>query len=195
MKIPTLTPARVTIWLVAAAVSGLMVRSGHADDLAAGPRQQTKSASSLTTLAAPSPASKQPWHPWLKPHPQKNLPPLVLPKFQLTRSKAEVRELYKFAAEHPEVLNYVPCYCGCQRDGHHSNEDCFVKSRAKDGDVTAWTDHAMMCPMCLAIAERAMRMSDAGSSIQAIRASVKKTFDHTGDRTPTPAPPGKNGGR
>jgi hypothetical protein len=41
----------------------------------------------------------------------------------------KVIEAYQFAVEHPEVLNYMPCYCGCNEEaGHKSNEDCFVKS-------------------------------------------------------------------
>lgn len=188
-----MTPARAAIGLALTAVVGLVVWAGYPATPVAAAARQTQSPSSLTTLAAPNPASKVPWHPWLKPHTQADLPALKLPKFQLSRSKAEVRALYKFAAERPDILNYVPCYCGCERLGHHSNEQCFVKSRAKNGDVTAWTDHAMMCPMCLAIAERAMEMTKAGYSIQQIRASVKKTFDHTGHRTPTPAPPATGG--
>src|SRR5262245_14457841 len=93
------------------------------------------------------------------PHPQASLPPLDLPGYQLPRPPETIRATYKFAAEHPEVLSYMPCFCGCEQSGHHSNEDCFVKSRAKNGDVTAWNDHGMVCAMCLAVAERAMTMS------------------------------------
>ncbi len=36
-------------------------------------------------------------------------------------------EAYDFAVHHPEVLNYIPCYCGCHHDaGHKNNTDCFV---------------------------------------------------------------------
>ncbi|AGX03192.1 hypothetical protein B14911_14987 [Bacillus sp. NRRL B-14911] len=41
----------------------------------------------------------------------------------------EILEAYQFAVEHPEVLNYMPCYCGCyEEDGHESNTNCFVDS-------------------------------------------------------------------
>lgn len=44
----------------------------------------------------------------------------------VTDSK-EILEAYQFAVEHPEVLDYMPCYCGCyEEDGHTSNTDCFV---------------------------------------------------------------------
>lgn len=29
-----------------------------------------------------------------------------------------VRELYEFAARRPNVLHYVPCFCGCRSAGH-----------------------------------------------------------------------------
>jgi hypothetical protein len=54
-----------------------------------------------------------------------------------------VRAAYKFAAEHPEVLSYVPCYCGCEHSGHRGNEDCFVTARDAKGDVTQWEPHGM----------------------------------------------------
>lgn len=43
-------------------------------------------------------------------------------------SDPEVLEAYVFAAQHPEVLRYMPCYCGCEnpRSAHTSNYDCFV---------------------------------------------------------------------
>lgn len=45
----------------------------------------------------------------------------------------QVRALYAFAARHPEVLQYAPCYCGCESGGHQSARDCFVKGRTADG--------------------------------------------------------------
>lgn len=41
----------------------------------------------------------------------------------------KILEAYQFAVAHPEVLDYMPCYCGCyEEDGHTSNTDCFVES-------------------------------------------------------------------
>ncbi len=45
----------------------------------------------------------------------------------------EVRAMYAFAARHPEVLQYAPCYCGCESGGHRSTSDCFVKGRDANG--------------------------------------------------------------
>jgi hypothetical protein len=45
----------------------------------------------------------------------------------------EVRAMYAFAARHPEVLQYAPCYCGCESGGHRNVRDCFVKGRDASG--------------------------------------------------------------
>lgn len=44
-----------------------------------------------------------------------------------------VRALYAYAARRPDVLQYMPCYCGCEKQGHRSNRDCFIKSKTKAG--------------------------------------------------------------
>ncbi len=77
------------------------------------------------------------------PHPQANLPPLPFDPEPPARSPEVVRASYKFAAEHAEVLAYVPCYCGCEHMGHRGNEDCFVTERDANGDVTKWEPHGM----------------------------------------------------
>jgi hypothetical protein len=77
------------------------------------------------------------------PHPQADLPPLPFIPEPPARSPEVVRAAYKFAAEHSEVLSYVPCYCGCERSGHRGNEDCFVSARDAKGDVTQWEPHGM----------------------------------------------------
>jgi hypothetical protein len=53
-----------------------------------------------------------------------------------------VEAVYEFAARHPEVLSYVPCFCGCERSGHGDNADCFVAGRETDGRPR-WDLHGM----------------------------------------------------
>ena len=77
------------------------------------------------------------------PHPQESLPPLPFDPEPPARPMDVVRAAYKFAAEHPEVLSYVPCYCGCEHSGHRGNEDCFVARRDAKGDVVEWEPHGM----------------------------------------------------
>ena len=129
----------------------------------------------------------------LKPHTQKQYPPLALPAYPLGRSQDVIRAAYQFAADHPEILSYVPCFCGCERSGHRGNEDCFVKARGANGDVTEWEPHGMECNVCLDVATQAMQMYSSGASVRDIRAAVEQKWaaqaaqSHT--HTPTPEPP------
>jgi len=69
------------------------------------------------------------------------MPPIPNPGFSPGRPVDVTRAVYKFAAEHPEVLKYVPCYCGCETSGHPHNESCFVKRRDAKGNVVEWDTH------------------------------------------------------
>jgi hypothetical protein len=125
-----------------------------------------------------------------KPHPQKDLPPLQFPTYPMGRPVEVVRAAYQFAAEHPEILSYVPCFCGCERQGHHGNHDCFVRARAANGDVIEWDPHGMECNVCLDVAQRSMQMHAAGASVTDIRAAIEKEWaGRSTNHTPTPAPP------
>ena len=176
--------------LVAVAVGAFaFIRS----DGAATAPEQVASAPASAPAAAPVAAAPPPADPQLaslKPHPQKDYPPLRLPAYPLGRSPEVITAAYRFAAEHPEVLSFVPCFCGCERSGHRGNEDCFVKSRAANGDVQEWEDHGMECNVCLDVAQQAMQMYASGASVRDIRAAVESKWApqaHT--HTPTPAPP------
>ncbi|PLR99903.1 hypothetical protein CVD19_02290 [Bacillus sp. T33-2] len=55
-----------------------------------------------------------------------------------------VQETYLMAAEKPEVLASVPCFCSCgESAGHMSNLDCFVKGMGPDNAVTEWDPHGI----------------------------------------------------
>lgn len=75
--------------------------------------------------------------------PSTDLPPLPIVQFAAPRPSEVIRSAYEFAAAHPEVLDYVPCFCGCENFGHRSNHDCFVDHRSADGKVTAWDAHGI----------------------------------------------------
>ena len=70
------------------------------------------------------------------------LPPFPVSPYPAQRPPDVIRAVYTFAARHPEVLHYVPCFCGCQSSGHRGNDDCFVKSRGRKG-VPTWEPHGM----------------------------------------------------
>lgn len=67
--------------------------------------------------------------------------PGELPSFA-GQASAKVQEAYHYAVAHPEVLQYVPCFCGCGNIGHRHNADCYVKERHRDGRIT-FTSHAV----------------------------------------------------
>lgn len=46
-----------------------------------------------------------------------------------------VQEAYRFALANPELLEKLPCYCGCGNMEHMDNLDCFVQDFNPDGSV------------------------------------------------------------
>jgi hypothetical protein len=61
-------------------------------------------------------------------------------RLPLFAAKGDAARLYAFAAEHADMLRWMPCTCGCARFGHSSNRACYVKSES-EGLVT-FTSHA-----------------------------------------------------
>lgn len=47
----------------------------------------------------------------------------------------EIQEAYRFALANREVLEKIPCYCGCGNVGHMDNYMCYVQSESADGQV------------------------------------------------------------
>jgi uncharacterized protein with PCYCGC motif len=124
------TPLMMVAALLAVAAAGTVyVRS------IAAPDASPQAPAAMTPIEPPEVAQHA--------HPQENLPPLPYDPTPPARPMAVVQAAYKFAAEHPEVLSYVPCYCGCERSGHRGNEDCFVTRRDAKGDVVEWEPHGM----------------------------------------------------
>ena len=102
-----------------------------------------------------------------------------------------VKAAYLFAAQHPEVLKYVPCFCGCERGGHRGNDDCFVSARDAAGKATQWEAHGMVCEVCIDVATQARQMHTSGASLVAIREAIEKRYAGSHGHTPTPMPPKK----
>lgn len=124
------------------------------------------------------------------PHRQANFPPIPFQGYAPPRPPEVVAAAYQFAAEHPEVLSYVPCFCGCQASGHKGNHDCFVRSRAANGDVIDWDEHGVECAVCIDVATRSRQMYASGASVSDVRGAVEKEFSpNFPSMTPTPKPP------
>jgi len=126
----------------------------------------------------------------LGPHKQANLPPIPFRGYAPPRPPDVVTAAFMFAAEHPEITSYVPCFCGCQQGGHKGNHDCFVRSRAANGDVIEWEEHGVECAVCIDVATRSRQLLASGASVQEIRAAIEREFVPSAQTmTPTPKPP------
>lgn len=128
--------------------------------------------------------------------PQKPAPPGPLPPMPLNGPLARPREVvaavFEFAARHPEVLQYIPCYCGCEQLGHGGNHDCFIRSRDANGRVQ-WNDHGTHCAVCIDVARDAMLLFNSGAAVPQIRAAIdQKWGSRAATMTPTPRPPSAN---
>jgi hypothetical protein len=50
-----------------------------------------------------------------------------------------IQEAYRFAVVNKEVLEKIPCYCGCNNIGHQDNYQCYVSA---DGSIVEYESHA-----------------------------------------------------
>ena len=54
---------------------------------------------------------------------------------ELRQLSPEIQEAYRFALANRDVLERIPCYCGCGNVGHMDNHMCYVQSESADGQV------------------------------------------------------------
>jgi len=177
------TPLLLAGLVVIVAIAGgfAYTRSGRDVPAASGPAAAVAADAEQAAPAVP-----------LTPHKQANLPPIPFQAYTPPRPPDVVRAAYVFAAEHPEILSYVPCFCGCERSGHKGNEDCFVARRDAAGDVVEWEPHGLDCAVCLDVARDAQQMYSSGASVRDIRAAIEKKWASAaarGTHTHTPQPP------
>jgi hypothetical protein len=171
--------------VVAVVGIGALVMGGA--DEAAAPDASTTQAPEANPLAVARAAATA----RLGPRKHAALPPIPFQGYAPPRSHEVITAAYRFAADHPEILSYVPCFCGCERSGHGANHDCFVKQRAENGDVLAWDEHGVECAVCIDVANRSRQMFESGASVRDIRAAIDKEFgaNAPGAQMPTPKPP------
>ncbi|WP_240463712.1 PCYCGC domain-containing protein [Paenibacillus apiarius] len=111
-----------------------------------------------------------------------------LPPF-LDDKKDEMRLIYTLAAQNHDLLQHIPCYCGCgESAGHESNLNCFVAQMEENGAVL-WDDHGTRCGVCLEIAVEASQMQREGKSVPDIRHTIDEKYkEDYAEPTPTPKP-------
>ena len=79
--------------------------------------------------------------------------------------KGRVREAYKVAAEIPEILAGVSCYCGCMKsEGHRNLLDCFA------------SDHGAGCAHCVDEALDAHALFMTGASLEEVQNFINHKY-------------------
>jgi hypothetical protein len=51
------------------------------------------------------------------------------------KASERIQETYRFAVANQNLLQWMPCFCGCGSWGHASNADCYVQEVRDDGSV------------------------------------------------------------
>ena len=75
------------------------------------------------------------------------------------------REAYQAAKDVPEVLEQLPCYCGCMSSfGHKNNLFCFMDQ------------HGSACTICQEIAVDARKMHKEGVPIERIKENIAAKY-------------------
>ncbi len=103
-----------------------------------------------------------------------------------THTSSRTEEAYRYAMEHPLVLQWMPCYCGCGATGHGSNLDCYFEPSATGSIV--FEEHASYCGVCVDITLRTKQLATSGSSLASIRGAIDAEFGGVGPGTDTERP-------
>jgi hypothetical protein len=78
---------------------------------------------------------------------------------------AKARAAYQTAKDIPEVLEQLPCFCGCMMNmGHKNNLFCFMDQ------------HGSVCDICEDIALDAREMHDKGLPIAQIQQNIRDKY-------------------
>lgn len=94
---------------------------------------------------------------------------------EVKSAPVSVQTAYQFNVANPDVMQGIPCYCGCGAVGHESNYDCYVASIDEQGNIV-FDYHALGCSICVDITQDVMRMLRDGKSPQEARAYVDATY-------------------
>ncbi|MFE8702105.1 PCYCGC motif-containing (lipo)protein [Cytobacillus sp. FJAT-54145] len=114
----------------------------------------------------------------------------TLPIF-LKDKPEQMQIIYSAAAQHQELLEYIPCYCGCAESGNHQDAyDCFVYANKENGEVV-WDDHGTRCGVCLETAAESILQYKDGKSMMEIREYIDEKYkEGFSEPTPTKMPEG-----
>jgi hypothetical protein len=62
---------------------------------------------------------------------------------ELRSAPANVQEAYRFAIANKELLEQIPCFCGCVAESHKSNYNCYVAEDGGPGTILQFDNHAL----------------------------------------------------
>jgi len=105
-----------------------------------------------------TPAVRDNYNPILSPKKADKLPDYVY-------TNAMTLKAYEYATEHPEILEQIPCYCGCGQHGSEASEgkphrflrDCFIN------DNGIYDNHASFCDVCVGINSKVQSLIPSSS--------------------------------
>jgi hypothetical protein len=99
------------------------------------------------------------------------------------RTSAATEAAYHYAMSHPEVVAWMPCYCGCDAMEHRSNLDCYLKANG-----AGFEEHASYCGICVDITLKAKELVAQGKSLLEVRTIVDATWGGIAPGTKTELP-------
>lgn len=108
-----------------------------------------------------------------------NMAPLASMPAEVQQAPVSVQQAYQFATANAEVLQQIPCYCGCGAMGHTSNYTCYISGQNPDGSL-AFDAHALGCSICVDITQDSMRLLGQGKTVPEIRSYVDSTYAQYG---------------
>lgn len=94
--------------------------------------------------------------------------------------------MYEWSKVSPgkEILQQIPCYCGCKYEGHKNAYNCFWTDNGK------FDKHSATCSVCLDIGLKAKKMYEEGKNVCEIRKEIDKFYEPNKElATDTPMPP------
>ncbi len=108
-----------------------------------------------------------------------NMAPMDKMPAEVQSAPVSVQQAYQFALANPDIMQQIPCFCGCGRLGHESNYSCYVQNIDTQGNIN-FDDHALGCSICVDITQDTMRLMKQGKNPQEIRAYVDATYSKYG---------------
>lgn len=99
-----------------------------------------------------------------------------------------VQNAYAYAMRAWNLIEWMPCYCGCNAMGHVSNLDCYYKPMLPGSSRLNFEEHASYCQICIDITMTARQLAEQGKSPLEIRKAVDREYGSAGPGTDTALP-------